>query len=70
MPAAPGVSIQTIFPVEIISSFLIFRVPNTTGVFLLHIVLQSHTCVLCSLLENRLADCDIMYYSVMTLYIT
>jgi len=28
MPAAHAVSTQTIFPVEIVSSVLIFRVPN------------------------------------------
>lgn len=65
MPAAHGVSTQTIFPVEILFIVLIFRIPNGTGVFLLHIVSQNNACV-CFLLQNQLADCDIMYYSVRT----
>jgi len=69
MPAAHGVNTQTIFPVEIVSNILIFRVPIRTSEFLLRIVLQNHTCV-CSLLENQLAACYIMYYSVRTLYHT
>ena len=69
MPAAHGVSTQTIVPVEIVSYIRIFRVPIETSEFLLRIVLQNHTCV-CSLVENQLAACDIMYYSVRTLYHT
>jgi hypothetical protein len=49
MPAAHGVSTQTIFPVEILFIVLIFRIPNGTDVFLLHIVSQNNARV-CSLL--------------------